>query len=277
MERYKNFTISIRSVSVINDAGQMKEENYRDACVLLFICSGTLTFHCKQNTYIGQPGDVVLYNSNDFNVFYMQNDKFFSAYLIILTEINSSYFVRSDFNFKDIMPFIKSNENEEYIRALNANATFLYNEFMHKSYGYTDIAQNYLEIILTLLFRYYYSSPDSSWGEIKKGKDACQSIREYIDQNYWRDINFESLAGEFYISYNYLSRSFKKRTGYSPVNYLTKIRIGMAKILLVSTDLGIHDIAVDIGYESGSYFSMVFRKQVGVSPTEFRLASKRQI
>ena len=73
-----------------------------------------------------------------------------------------------------------------------------------------------------------------------------------------------------HISPYYLSHVFKQMSGYSPVQYLLRRRIGEAQTLLITTDLSITRIAELVGYDTQSYFNLQFTKNVGMSPGKFR-------
>ena len=274
MDKSHGTALCVHSAGIINDIEQMKKNAGEPRCILLFVCSGSLSFGCLQKQYVCKAGDVILYDERDHDISFAAGDAFFSAYVIVIGGLASR---QAGVRLKKSMPNVPSSGGEDYMYALSMNIKALYQEWMHKSMGYEEVMVHYLEIVFAHLLRRVSAVPEKNWAVIPKSKDICGSIRDYIDNNYHREINFEKLAAEFFISYNYLSRAFKKRTGYSPINYLTKTRIGMAKVLLVSTDMSVQDIAVDVGYENGSYLSVAFKKQVGVSPTEFRLASKRQV
>ena len=72
----------------------------------------------------------------------------------------------------------------------------------------------------------------------------------------------------------YLSHSFKKEYGISPVNYLISRRIDESKYLLAETDLSMSQIAQLLGFSSLSYFSQVFRRTQDISPMEYRQNTK---
>lgn len=74
----------------------------------------------------------------------------------------------------------------------------------------------------------------------------------------------------------YLSHSFKKEYGTSPVDYLMKRRITEAKALLTSTDFSLTQIAEQIGFGSLAYFSKCFHKIENISPNEYRKTAKRK-
>lgn len=93
---------------------------------------------------------------------------------------------------------------------------------------------------------------------------------KYIKKNYNEDIKLGELAKEVYISPDYFSRLFKKVAGCTYAEYITKIRIENAKILLTNPMISIADVAKKTGYQDPNYFSRVFKKNVGISPSEYK-------
>ncbi len=120
---------------------------------------------------------------------------------------------------------------------------------------------------------------------IDKVTEACRNImskreeqasgvikraRMYIEENYHKDISLEDVSRSVDISSYYFSKLFKEETGENFIEYLTNIRIEKAKKLLQNRELSIKNICVDTGYSDPNYFSRIFKKQVGVTPTEYR-------
>ena len=95
-------------------------------------------------------------------------------------------------------------------------------------------------------------------------------IRSYLDEHYMDAIDLSEVAKTLRMSMHYMSHVFKRTFGYSPMNYLLRRRIGEAQTLLISTDLSITEIGERVGYETTSYFSSQFTKQVGMSPKKYR-------
>ena len=95
-------------------------------------------------------------------------------------------------------------------------------------------------------------------------------IREYIDKHYMEPITLQSMGEALHISQYYLSHVFKQMSGYSPVQYLLRRRIGEAQTLLITTDLSITHIAEMVGCDTQSYFNLQFTKNVGMPPNKFR-------
>ena len=69
---------------------------------------------------------------------------------------------------------------------------------------------------------------------------------------------------------SYFSQIFKEETGKTFVEYLTEVRMDKAKELLRSTDRMLYEIAEQVGYENPAYFTVAFKKQVGLSPRDYR-------
>ena len=120
---------------------------------------------------------------------------------------------------------------------------------------------------------------------ITKTGEACQNVlhkvseksislieiaKEYILDNYRRDISLDDISRRVNISPYYFSKLFKEETGEGFVEYLTGIRIEKAKELLTTTEYSMKEICSMVGYADPNYFSRSFKKNVGVTPTEYK-------
>ena len=94
--------------------------------------------------------------------------------------------------------------------------------------------------------------------------------KEYIYSHIKERITIEDLADSLGVSASYLSRLFKKETGKSFVGYLTGYRMEKAARMLVETNEKSYMIAKSVGYTDPNYFSYVFKRQYGVSPSKYR-------
>lgn len=100
--------------------------------------------------------------------------------------------------------------------------------------------------------------------------DVIEASKAYIEANFTKNITLEDVSMEVNISSYYLSRIFKESTGENFIDYLTKLRIERAKDLLSSTQYSMKEICAMSGYSDPNYFSKSFKKNVGVTPTEYR-------
>lgn len=97
-----------------------------------------------------------------------------------------------------------------------------------------------------------------------------RQVARYIDRHYAEDVSIERLVRAFYISPYHLSHMFKQKTGYTVKQYLLRRRLGEAQIRLASTQDSVQTIAEELGFEDASYFSRIFSKYIGLTPTEYR-------
>lgn len=95
----------------------------------------------------------------------------------------------------------------------------------------------------------------------------------YFNENYNQDISIENYAQTRGMSVSWFIRNFKKYTGMTPMQFIVSLRVNNAQILLEQTNYSIYEIAKIVGYDDQLYFSRLFRKQKGVSPSQYR---KRQ-
>ena len=106
----------------------------------------------------------------------------------------------------------------------------------------------------------------------KVPRHFMQEVTEYIESNYTEHITNQSLAKHFGFVPSYISRIFKNYKGVSPCDYLTQVRIQNAqRMIRESRDVNFQEIALSLGFSDSSYFSKLFKKQVGLTPSEYRL------
>lgn len=104
-----------------------------------------------------------------------------------------------------------------------------------------------------------------------------EKAKDYINQNYSDDtLSLQKVADHLYISVCYLSMIFKKEADETFLKYLVRVRLDSAKDLLSNSDLQTAEIAERVGYPDINYFSFFFKKNVGMSPREYRSSFKAQ-
>lgn len=96
------------------------------------------------------------------------------------------------------------------------------------------------------------------------------NILSYIDEYFAKPLNLETVSGEFLISSGHLSRLFKTKINVTFVNYLNSVRITKVKHLLLTTNLRINEVANLCGYFDINYFTKVFKKSTGMTPSFFK-------
>lgn len=100
--------------------------------------------------------------------------------------------------------------------------------------------------------------------------NVIYSIKQYIDHNYMQDLSLQNIANQFFLSREYISRRFKQVFHENQSDYLERVRIENAKILLANNQHKIASIAEMVGYPDSRYFSKIFSKLTGMTPREWR-------
>ena len=94
--------------------------------------------------------------------------------------------------------------------------------------------------------------------------------RRYFNEHYSEQISIEDYAESRNMSVSWFQRNFKQIVNHSPMQYILTIRMNNAASLLESSDYSMAEISTIVGYDNPLYFSRLFKKQKGVSPSEYR-------
>ena len=113
-------------------------------------------------------------------------------------------------------------------------------------------------------------------GEDGEVHELIGKVKRRIHENLADDLTVASLAEQYYVTPNYLSRLFKRVTGEGCNEYIVRKRIEQAKSLLSTTTLKVGEISIMVGYHDMNYFSLAFKKHIGVSPVRYREQVQRR-
>lgn len=98
-----------------------------------------------------------------------------------------------------------------------------------------------------------------------------QSIIDYIEEGYTKDIELERMASDLHMNRFHLMKVFREVTGMTVFDYLYRRRVNQAKILFYQSDQNtVTDVGFQVGFKHLSHFSRVFKKQAGFTPAEYR-------
>ncbi|MBO8164316.1 MAG: helix-turn-helix domain-containing protein [Brevibacillus sp.] len=106
----------------------------------------------------------------------------------------------------------------------------------------------------------------------RRTASVLEQVKQYLQQHFAEEIKLEEVAEKFGISPYYLSKLFSQQGQITFIDYLTELRLEAAKRLLADPGKGLKEIAYDVGYCNPNYFSRVFKKKTGLTPSEYRKA-----
>ncbi len=105
--------------------------------------------------------------------------------------------------------------------------------------------------------------------QVEQTMSAINKAKQYIDNNYMKELTLDDVSRIVNISSYYFSKMFKEETGENFIDYLTKLRIEAAKKLLKTTNKSMKEISLEVGYSDPNYFSRNFKKYTGKTPTDY--------
>ena len=231
---------------------------------LFYVVDGKGEFNIQGQRFPVKPNDFVIINPQVEHTELSSPDEPLE-YIVVginglsfsnLTPVSEGGHPFSFFNLRD--------EQKDILRYLNA----MVQEATSQSMSYELVCHNLLEILLIKILRHQHF--DLEVGKQSKATKDISFIKHYLETYYHESIQLEDLASMTHLSRFYISHSFKKEIGMSPMEYLIDIRIKESKILLRTTNYSISQVADIVGFTTPTYFSKQFRKSTGISPTDYR-------
>lgn len=142
------------------------------------------------------------------------------------------------------------------------------------------LADNRDLIMNSILYEYLYliaeKFPNEQYTPAAINTNHVEEALRYIEDHYCDPITIQDLADHLGLNRSYLHRIFKSVTGSSIQSYLLDYRMRQACILLKTTSLSVRVVAHSVSYIDPLYFSRIFHKKMGVSPSEYRAIHSRQ-
>ncbi len=144
-----------------------------------------------------------------------------------------------------------------------------------KFINYTGFARELLELegdaliecaYKNFIFITSYVKPQSN---IDYSNHIVKATKEYLEQHYCEDISLEDVAEQVNISPQYFSKLIKKTTGFNFIDWLSMLRVKKAKELLTNSNLTVKEVCFMVGYKDPNYFSRIFKKRIGITPSEY--------
>jgi len=228
---------------------------------LNYITEGAGVFENKHGKFLVKPGSLLIIFPNEWHRYrptkktgWVENYVGFSGRI-------AQDFLKNPL-FSPSQPVIQCGIKEEIIDTYLKIAELVDKERP----GYQQVASG----MVVKLLGYIISFEKRKGFSGKQIAKVIEEVRFLMRQNTEQEFNLEKLAQQYNVGYSYFRKMFKKYTGVSPGQYHLQLRIIRAKEMLVSTDKSIKEISLELGFQTIHYFSLLFKKKVGVNPSEFR-------
>ena len=125
-------------------------------------------------------------------------------------------------------------------------------------------------LLLQILFLLFNNHMEISNRKSHKNSTLNRDIISYIGERYTTNLTLMEIADKFHMSYKYFSRYFKNTFNTTLSDYIMKLRLERAELLLSSTELSVTEISLQTGFNNISFFIRSFKKAYGMTPLQYR-------
>ena len=229
---------------------------------LIYVASGKAHFHFGEEERIVTAGHVVLYRPKEPQKYEYYGKDQTQVFWVHFTGNNVTNILRSYgiTDNKKVFYCGSSLDNQNLFRKM-------INELQMSKENYAEMLEMYLRQIFITMQRAFI-------GTIKKEKarvvDKIEKATVYFNENYSQEINIDEYAEQMHVSVSWFIRNFRESTGLTPMQYILSKRIYNAEILLQDPSYNVSEISRVVGYDNPLYFSRIFKKAKGLSPSEYR-------
>ena len=228
---------------------------------LLYIMDGKAHFRFNGAEKIISKGEMILYRPYEVqSYFYRPQDKCQAFWV---------HFTGSDVD-KILDYYNLPNDKNVFYSGTSPDYQWLFEQMIRELQlcraNYKELLTMLLRHIFLLINRYLKENGKSG---IDALNDIERSIR-YFNENYTKDINIDKYAKSLHVSTCWFSRRFKQVTKVTPLQYILSLRLSNAKMLLETNDYNVTETAYTVGFNNPLYFSRLFTKHIGISPSEYK-------
>lgn len=258
------------------------EGEKHDFWELVYAEQGDSKIRAGENTFILKQGSCVFHKPNEFHSVYGNGET--SSRVIIISFVCScaamKHFREKVINIpKNLKIYLSLILNEASLCfEPSKKPLYLIHEKSISPIGAQQLIRMYLEQFLIMLLRHEDLKYRNTFAKNAKSSETqlVNAICTNITANLYKNATIDEICGGITYSRAYISKVFKANTGYTISAYYTMIKISEAKRLISDTDYNFSQISYILMYDNPHYFSTVFKRQTGLSPSEYKQKIKLQ-
>lgn len=263
--------------------------HWHEELEFIYVIEGHGEFLVSDHSIFLEKGQGLLINADILHAFHLISDEENCIFISIC--FHPSFVVSQTYPemwTKYILPILKNpdflylslaNLPEKYQEILE-HAMVIYQLNKEKQFGYELYTKGYLLQLWMLLLKYaaldHPASHKRQSSQISMDEARTKDAIQYMKEHYAEPISLDDIADSVHISKSECCRCIKRCMNMTPFEYLMKFRILTAAEIIASSNdpLSLSDLAVSVGFNSSSYFSKLFRKYMGCTPSQYK---KKQI
>ena len=196
-----------------------------------------------------------------------------SAYSRINLYISKEYLTKDELSFLEKLSqnfaFFLEQKQIDFINSLLTEGALInISDYKHRTNVLISFAKTAIAYLSTQSLKPL--SDTASTPKKSFTNTTILKIASYINENYQKKISLESLSNQFFISKNTLCKWFRQSMNSSITQYIIYVRLNKAKLYLSTTNKSLEKISELCGFPSANYFSLIFKKHLGMSPQNYR-------
>jgi AraC-like DNA-binding protein len=263
--------------------GHNVRKNRHDYFEILYLCAGSASLEIQDRSLPVREGDLAVVGSTLYHRFECRSPSQYTASVLFF----QPDLIRADGgpdNAEYLTPFLLQDSQFPHVvpakSGIPLQAFDLMQRIRMELPAGTPRARltvkTYLKMILILLLNQYasYAGTVETFQRQQHALERLRALFEHLERNFGDPIQVHEAARICGMSESHFMSFFKRATGQSFMAYLNHCRIERAQALLVMTDKSVSDISQEMGFCAQSYFGMVFRKLVGMTPAAYRTKSR---
>lgn len=271
----------VKTIEKIHDTNWSMTVNRHDHFEMVYIKKGTAVFQIEGIDVNMTPHSIVIIKPGRAHKFIVKSE--FCEFIVLsFTFKTQKNELDSHVSLNDFIEHIEDEATGDYLHltlSKKNDIVHVMNRILRERMKY-QVWGDFLSCLLIIeLFVLLSRTLKQEWEQSAKNRnlklhELLSIAKEYIDNNYDKDLTLTHVAKYIYLSDSYFAHSFKDKFGISPKSYILKVRIEAAKEYLMNTDVKVADVAKMVGFSSQQRFNDIFRKHENMTPLAYRQKCK---
>lgn len=258
--------------------------NRHDYFEIFYLQAGELVCRIQDREFTMREGDLAVISSTQYHTIRFPETKKASgpvraAALYFLPELIRASGASGD-DVEYLMPFLMQDDSFPHVIKSNTGIPaqiFDLIKLAHKGMPATSTRarltiKTYLKMILILIINHYADRQGTveTFNRKQRAIEQLAPLFDFLEANYKEPVSVAKAAEVLHLSESHFMRLFKQVTGQSFISYLNHFRVAKAEHLLATTDLSVSEVSQAVGFCDQSYFGLVFRSLVQLTPLQYK-------
>lgn len=279
------FPVNAYEVTYTTGFTQILPCHWHEEYEIIYVSKGSSIFRIGDKSIEVNTGQVIFINSNELHSSYCENPSgcCYTALVFHMSLLHSNHndliqtqyitpFLLKQIHFPMTLP-----TSSPVAQLISQMVQITIQSLLDKKPGYELAVKGSIYMLLSTMVQNNFLIQNQSETTIPKGNRLylMKNVLQYIAENYSETIYINDLASFSNMSRYHFCRFFKNYIGMTPIEYLNFIRINEAYKLLLSSNISVTEVALQTGFENLSYFTKIFKKQKGISPSHLLKANNK--